>query len=438
MEEKCPMPNFVFIQDWQLPYSQTKHALLYGCPCCLYHQKRLWNTTVDLKGLWNITNQQRRNVTTSMVGLQNGHICKNLKKKKKKGEPQRYSLEHRRRRRNITVAQLTWEQDRNKDGSVGWHCTSHTMLVCAGNKKSKLSNNRTLKRYITEVSLQDSFPLLSLIQKVTAKSLSFLIKLWTWINEDEDNAKMYLTPESNGNYTHSTSQRNQTHKNLNASQHFLFFHNSIEERLSSALNKTSLYNYELHQTIMSQQHSKFYMGELRNRLRTSIHWNVHLCFLAALQKHSLTHPHISPSFACVSSVKTVHMLAWLFYQSTHDLLLFSIHLFSSLTTSWSTFLRFGVTMRYGFTGSTFCFSSFHFVAGPADLHGLNVSAFTSDIPRMILMALFCTMLSFTRLGCGRAVRSTLHSVTLSIILWYSTVHFFGSHCFQHEQSFFCA
>ena len=33
----------------------------------------------------------RRNMTTSMVGLKNGHIRKNLKKKEKGGEPQRYS-----------------------------------------------------------------------------------------------------------------------------------------------------------------------------------------------------------------------------------------------------------------------------------------------------------------------------------------------------------
>ena len=37
---------------------------------------------------------RRRNVTTSMVGLKNGHICKNLIQN---GEPQTYSWAHRRR-----------------------------------------------------------------------------------------------------------------------------------------------------------------------------------------------------------------------------------------------------------------------------------------------------------------------------------------------------
>ena len=42
----------------------------------------------------------RRNVTTSMVGLKNGHIRKNLTKNR---EPQSYSWEHRRRKRRRYV-----------------------------------------------------------------------------------------------------------------------------------------------------------------------------------------------------------------------------------------------------------------------------------------------------------------------------------------------
>ena len=40
---------------------------------------------------------QRRNLTTSISGLQNGHICTNFTQKDK---PQRYSWEHRRRRKS--------------------------------------------------------------------------------------------------------------------------------------------------------------------------------------------------------------------------------------------------------------------------------------------------------------------------------------------------
>ena len=46
--------------------------------------------TIHGDGMW---------LATSMVGLKNGHICKNLTKN---GEPQRYSWEHRKRRRRIS------------------------------------------------------------------------------------------------------------------------------------------------------------------------------------------------------------------------------------------------------------------------------------------------------------------------------------------------
>ena len=44
---------------------------------------------------------QRRKVTTSVVGLKNNHIRKNLAQK---GDPQRYSWEHRRRNRRFLIA----------------------------------------------------------------------------------------------------------------------------------------------------------------------------------------------------------------------------------------------------------------------------------------------------------------------------------------------
>ena len=49
------------------------------------------------KKIPSMHHSRRRNVTTSMVGLKNGHICKNLTKN---GEPQRYSWGMQMKKRN--------------------------------------------------------------------------------------------------------------------------------------------------------------------------------------------------------------------------------------------------------------------------------------------------------------------------------------------------
>ena len=69
--------------------------------CILLHGfKRSWHSCPEWvngnnKNTPSMHHPQRRNVTTSMVGLRNGQYTKISKN----GEPQRYSWEHRRRRR---------------------------------------------------------------------------------------------------------------------------------------------------------------------------------------------------------------------------------------------------------------------------------------------------------------------------------------------------
>ena len=53
-------------------------------------------TVCPMQYQWNYSHPQRRNVTTSVVGLKNCHIHKNLTQN---GEPQKYSWGMRRRRR---------------------------------------------------------------------------------------------------------------------------------------------------------------------------------------------------------------------------------------------------------------------------------------------------------------------------------------------------
>ena len=68
------------------------HGLKRSC------HSRSRRVNADNKNTLSMHIPQRRNVTTFMVGLENGHMHKNLTKN---GEAQRYCWEHRRRRRSV-------------------------------------------------------------------------------------------------------------------------------------------------------------------------------------------------------------------------------------------------------------------------------------------------------------------------------------------------
>ena len=85
-------------------------------------QSRPRRVNAGNKNTLSMHHPQRRNVTTSMVGLKSSHTRKTLIQN---GEPQRYSWEHIRRRRQLFAACLTTQ--RHSVASQGRSCSDSSM-----------------------------------------------------------------------------------------------------------------------------------------------------------------------------------------------------------------------------------------------------------------------------------------------------------------------